>query len=356
MGALNRSSIEAACGKNYDLRNVLLGLLDNDTHLATVAGTNLGQPAGNNGSLNPISQPPGVPGISVTGANGSFVITLTAPSGAKGTVFYEVSLSTASNFTTGVTTLPLTSSTQTTYPAPGGTYYWRVRATYDKTTFSAYGSAGGAINAGLQSSAATEPAVSLNQTNYAIVDSVPNGPNTNVRIYGLSGPGTNWVSITGKKETVLPSATIINTAPNSDKFIGYDGEQFLVQSQLSQVFPDQILPVGKVGTASTTAPTLPTVSPIINGSGNIIGYNVLTPGANLTGTLIFTIADTGGGTGATTGAQVITGGQLISLSAGNPGAGYTGATTVIASGGLSPGSSGGGGPESNNGGRYVPNI
>jgi len=98
--------------------------------------------------------------------------------------------------------------------------------------------------------------------------------------------------------------------------------------------------------------TLPTIIPI-EVSGGILGFNVTSGGSGLTADLTITIVGTG--TGATAGAQVISGGVLISVAPGNAGSGYGSGTTVTVSGGTFGGSTGGGQNIGGNGGRFIVN-
>lgn len=205
------------------------------------------------------------------------------------------------------------------------------------------------IDAGFQSSSATENNVPLNITNYAHVDSVDAGTSANVRVYGKAGPGASYPSNKGPVETIRPSATIIN-APYKSQLVVALGENYQVTNTLPEVFADSNVPVGAVSVVGSGAVTLPTITPIIT-AGGIVGYNVTSGGNGLTADVDLTI--TGSGTGATTGAQVITSGVLISVQPGNPGSGYGGGTTVIASGGVYSGATGGGQSIGGNGGRFV---
>ncbi len=113
---------------------------------------------------------------------------------------------------------------------------------------------GGPVSAGKQSSSATESNVSLNQSNFATVDSVADGASATVRIYGSGGVGTSWSRISGTTSQVIPAGTILNVAYGSNQFVAWDGNQYQLVASLTQTFPDSWIPVGKV-------------SVIANGSG-----------------------------------------------------------------------------------------
>ncbi len=96
------------------------------------------------------------------------------------------------------------------------------------------------------SSAATASNLSLNQSNYATVDSVANGSTATVRVYGSGGVGTSWTSILGNSSKVIASGTIMNVAYATNGFVVWDGQKYQLKPQLAQTFPDTWVPVGKV--------------------------------------------------------------------------------------------------------------
>lgn len=209
------------------------------------------------------------------------------------------------------------------------------------------------IEAGLQSSQATENNVALNITNYAHVDSVAAGATANVRVYGAAGPGAQYPSVKGTIETILPSATIIGVPYLTNSVVAFDDENYQVENTLPQVLADGNTPTGAVSVVGSGAITLPTVVPVLGSGGSIVAYNITNQGNGLTADLTFAIS--GPGAGATTGAQTISGGKLTALQPGNPGAGYDGSTTVTPSGGIFDGNTGGGQSIGGNGGRFVYN-
>lgn len=209
-----------------------------------------------------------------------------------------------------------------------------------------------AISAGLLSSAATENANVLNQTNYANVDSVAAGAAAIVRIYGKAGPTTQYPAVKGSAETILPSATIINVPLSSQQVVGFDGENYQVRGTLPQVLADGTTPTGAVSVVGAGAIRLPTIVPI-EVSGGILGFNVTDGGEGLTQDVDIVIVGTG--TGATAGAQTIQNGVLISVGPGNAGSGYGSGTTTTVSGGIFTSSTGGGQNIGGQGGRLVYN-
>ena len=306
----------------------------------------------------PVNAVPPQASLSVTGANGIHSGAITpASQTVSPTVYYEVSYSVSSNFA-NPTSLPLTTATSFTSPQPGTTLYWRIRSSYDQAHFNAYQPANGnaAVSAGLQSSAATSNATALNITNYATVDAVANGLGSqNVRVYGTAGPGTMFATVKGTVETIQPSAIIINSPLGSQPYVAYDQDsgQYVTRATLPQVFADNLIPIGQVGTPEGGSVTEPTVTASLT-AGGITSYTVTSGGANLTANVTLTITDATGH-GAVAGPQTIVNGVLTAVAPGLPGTLYT-APTVTATGGRVAASPGGGGVAGNNPGRYIPNL
>ena len=351
--AVSRTQINSI--KDFTLRTLLLGMYNQIGLHNNLTGSNWLETT--NSPQEPSTAPPPPAILSVTGANGAFNFEITnAPQSANRIIYHELSYSSQSSFVggSGVTTLPVSTATKGTVPAPGITAYWRIRSSYDQANWNAYQTLPGTIAAGLQSSAASEAATVLNQTNYANVDSVANGSSAIVRVFGKAGPNTQFPSVKGPQETILPSATVIGVPLSSQQVVGFDGSNYQVRQTLPEVLQDNSTPIGAVSVVGGGVPTLPTIDPIISG-GAIIGYNVTGGGAGASAPYALTLGSTGGGTGATFGAQVIVGGVLISVAPGNPGSGYSGSTTVTASGGTFSGSTGGGQGIGGNGGRLITN-
>lgn len=210
------------------------------------------------------------------------------------------------------------------------------------------------IDAGYQGSSAIENGVVLNQTNYASVDSVSSGSSANVRVYGAAGPGKQYASIKGGTEKIQPSATIVGVAYNSNPVVAFDGAQYQVKKTLPEVLEDGLTPIGTVSVVGSGTVTLPAVSLVLGSGGAVIGWNVTSQGNGLTGDVTLTI-NTTSGTGATSGAQTIQNGKLISVAPGNPGSGYGSGDTVTVTGGVYGGATGGGRSIGGNGGRLIYN-
>lgn len=337
-------------GAAEDFRNLMNQvILANLTSLSP--GGNLIAPGGTQAGA---SAPPSGVLFSVVGKSGVWTVKIVNPSTAKpGTIFHEVSYSEVISFTKNVTTLPVTTSQSITVPGSGLARFFRIRSSYDQKTWSNYKLAStSAVDARLIEAAAMSAGAAFNQTNYGEVNSQASGASAIVTISGTGGPLTSYPAVRGASEAIRPSATIVGVTPESEQFVGYDGTTFHLKPTLAAVLADNLEPVGKVSVVSTTPPTLPTIVPVIVG-GAIVGYNVTAGGAGASQPYTLTIFDSGGGVGATAGAQTIVAGVLISVAPGNPGSGYTGATTVTPSGGSGGGQSGGGTTTGGNGGRMT---
>jgi hypothetical protein len=293
--------------------------------------------------------------LSVSGANGSFSVAITPASAAGNAVVYqELSSSPVANFATGVTTYPVSANTSYVFPNPGATLYWRLRSSFDQKHWNNYTTQPGAVSAGLLSSAAAASNLSLNQSNYATVDSVANGGTATVRVYGPGGVGTAWTSILGNGSKVIASGTILNVNYGSNGFVAWDGSKYQFKPQLSQTFPDTWAPVGKVSViANGSGLVLPVIRAVVT-SGAIVAYEIMNPGNGLTAPPVLTITDSTG-TGATATA-VVAAGAVTQVTPGNAGSGYSSSPTVTASGGVSGGAAGGGGATGNNGGRLYADV
>ena len=204
------------------------------------------------------------------------------------------------------------------------------------------------------SSAAAGNNLSLNQSNYATVDSVAAGSTATVRVYGSGGVGTAWTSILGNGSKVIAAGTIMNVAYATSGFVVWDGQKYQLKPQLAQTFPDTWVPVGKVSViANGSGLVLPVIHAVVTG-GAIVAYQISNPGNGLTAAPALTITDSSG-SGATATA-VVTAGAVTQVTPGSAGSGYSSTPTVTASGGVSGGAAGGGGATGDNGGRLYANV
>jgi hypothetical protein len=350
---VNLAQINAAASGNSDLRETLTGI-----HLALqslYAQTGSAPLSKVDSTATPFLAPPAPSQLTVTGANGSFTVSLTPPRTATNAPIYqELSSSPTANFTTGVTTYPVSTNTSYVLPKPGATLYWRLRSSYNQQHWSNYLALPGAVASGLMSSASSATNLSLNQSNYATVDSIAAGATATVRVYGSGGVGTAWASVLGNSSKLIASGTILNIPYASNGFVVWDGEKYQLKPQLAQTFPDSWIPVGKVSViANASGLVLPVIHAVVTG-GSIVAYQIINAGNGLTSAPLLTITDSSG-SGATATA-VVSAGAVTQVTPGSAGSGYSSAPTVTASGGVSGGAAGGGGATGNNGGRLYANV
>jgi hypothetical protein len=297
--------------------------------------------------------------LSVTGANGSFTVTITLPQQASGSsapanstnaqIYQQLQSSTTPDFSSGNQSYPISTNTHYVFANPGATLYWRLRSSYNQVSWNAWANFEGSVAAGLQTSAATQPNVSLNQSNFATVDSVAAGGTATVRVYGSGGVGTSWTSILGNSSKVIPGGTVLNIAYGSNLYVAWDGSRYQVKPSLTQVFPDGWTPAGKVSVIANGAGlVLPTFKAIVSG-GAIVAIQILTAGNGMTSAPILTITDSTG-SGATA-VCTISAGAVTGVTVTNAGTTYSGTPTVTPTGGVSGGVGGGGGPQGVNTGR-----
>lgn len=333
-----------------DARNFFQGLSSQIATLSKTTGVTQGQNSGN-------AAAPPQGSIAVSGANAAYTVTVTPPALSQPAVlWHRISYSPVKGFTSGVTAMQPTTATSATLNLPEGNYFFRLESSFNKQIWNQPVLASqSAIASGLVSSAATNAGGAFNQTNLGVVTSEAVGASAVVKVQGAGGALTSMVALKGAAQTILPAATIVGATPGSNLFVGAQNSgpatDYVLRPTLGSLLEDGITPVGKVSVVGSGTPTLPTIVPIVS-SGHIVGYNVTSGGAGASAPYTLTIAD-GPGSGATTGAQDISGGVLISVSAGNPGANYDGSTTVTPSGGVFPGTEGGGTAAAGNGGRLT---
>jgi hypothetical protein len=351
--SVNLAQINSAAKGNSDLRETLTGIhLALQSLYAQTGSTPLTKV---DTTAAVFTMPPAPSQLTVSGANGSFSVSITPARNATNALIYqELSSSPTANFVTGVTVYPVSTNTGFVLPNPGATLYWRLRSSYNQQNWSSFVVQPGAVSSGLMSSAATGSNLSLNQSNYATVDSVAGGGTATVRVYGSGGVGTAWTSILGTSSRVIPSGTIMNVAYSTNGFVVWDGQKYQLKPQLAQTFPDTWVPVGKVSViANANGLVLPVIHAVVTG-GAIVAYQIVNPGNGLTAPPLLTITDSTG-TGATASA-VVAAGAVTQVTPGSAGSGYSATPTVTTSGGVSGGSAGGGGATGDNGGRLYADV
>ena len=243
----NAALIESAIGGNKeDLRTLLLQYNAQLTLHNQTTGTNWVDPT--SGVQKASTTPPPLASAEVSGANGVFTAQVTNPSqAANATIYHEFSYSPVKNFSQNVTTLPVTAQTQITIPNPGATLFVRYRSSYDKQHWNSHQLASNSsIAAGLQSSAASEPATALNNWNFATVKgSGAPGQVPLIQVYGPNGPYSGYPAGRGTTQFNRPSATILNTDFTQSQIVAFDGKQFQVGTTLPAVMKDSWEPVGQ---------------------------------------------------------------------------------------------------------------
>jgi hypothetical protein len=348
--SVNLAQINSAAKGNNDLRETLTGI-----HLALqslYAQTGSAPLAKVDTTAANFTAPPAASQLAVSGANGSFSVAIT--NAGKTPVYQELSSSPVANFASGVTVYPVSTNTSYVFPNPGATLYWRLRSSYNQQNWSSYTVQPGAVSAGLVSSAASGSNLSLNQSNYATVDSVADRSTATVRVYGSGGVGTSWTSIVGTTSKVIPAGSILNVAYATNGYVVWDGQSYQLKPQLAQTFPDTWVPVGKVSViANGSGLVLPEITAVVT-AGAIVAYQIVHAGNGLTAAPLLTITDSSG-SGATATA-VVSSGSVTQVIPGSAGSNYSSSPTVTPSGGVSGGSAGGGGATGDNGGRLYANV
>lgn len=363
---LSQAQINGAAAGNSKLRETLTAF----SNEVTAINSHVGRTTLRQVNANPSTQvaTPPVAQFTVTGEHGVYHIEITNPqnqqaqiasqvgavqsqNSSNSTLYHEISSSTLADFSSGVTVYPITSNTHTNISLPGVTLYWRLRSSYDGATWNTYNVLDTAVYSNLVGSDITTPNVPLNQTNFATVDSVAAGATASVRVYGPGGVGTGYTRQVGTQTASRPSGTITGLPYGDDKFVAYDGTQFQVTDTLATVLPDTWEPVGKVSIIGNGgALVLPVITAVVV-SGAIVGYQITNPGNALTAPPILTITDSSG-VGATA-TCLVSAGQVVQVTPGNVGSGYSATPTVTPTGGVSAGNAGGGGAAGGNGGRLT---
>lgn len=242
-----RSLIESAvAGNKEDMRRLLLAFTDQHELHNQSTGTNWLNPTSS--VQKPSTTPPPAASTVANGANGTIAVQITNPSqAARATIYHEVSYSTVKNFSQDVTTLPASPSGFVTIPAPGQAPFIRVRSSYDGSTWNSHQLIqNSAVNAGLQSSAASEPGTVLNNWNFATVSAqgAP-GEVPVIRVYGPNGPYSGYTAGRGSTQVTRPSATILNSSFKQSQIVAYDGKNFQLSPSLAGAMKDNWEPVGQ---------------------------------------------------------------------------------------------------------------
>ncbi len=243
----NKSLIESAvAGDKNDLRTLLLQYNSQFELHNQATGTKWVNPT--SGVQKPSTTPPPAASATAAGANGTIALQITNPAqAAKATIYHEVSYSTVKNFSQNVTTLPPSQASSVVIPAPGQTPFIRVRSSYDCSTWNSHQLIQQtAVPAGLQTSAASEPATVLNNWNFATVSGNGTaGQIPAIQVYGPSGPYSGYVAGRGSTQATRPSATLLNSSYAQSQIVAFDGKQFHLSTSLAGAMKDSWEPVGQ---------------------------------------------------------------------------------------------------------------
>src|SRR5437016_5242386 len=161
-----------------------------------------------------------------------------------------------------VTTYGPTPETSLSITNPNVTLFWRLRSSYDEVNWNdwqIYSSASACgpigVSSGFLRSTSAASNMALNTSNNCTADSIDNGANATVRVYGPGGPGNVWIHYDGQGgQTSYPYST--TPAPyNTDVIVLYSASQglqaFLIATQYTSSLVDDLIFSGKMHTVST---------------------------------------------------------------------------------------------------------
>jgi hypothetical protein len=204
----------------------------------------------------------------------------------------------------------------------------------------------------LFSSSQIPPNVGANSSNTAVLDSIAAGSSATLRIYGPGGLGTSYTRQMGYGTPSRPSGSVTGLAYTTRYYVIYSGGVYLASTNYADTLPDGYEYVGTLvtcpsgggggATASATAATIAPY-PIVSVLPVNQGYGYGTASATITG---------GGGTGASA-TPHCSGGQVVSYSLSNQGAGYVSPAGIVVTVTLLTPYTGGGGTSGDGGARYV---
>jgi len=242
-----RSLIESAVkGDREDLRRLLLAFNDQHELHNQVTGTNWLNPTSSVQKAGSTPPPPAT--ATAAGANGVISLQIANPTqAAKATIYHEVSYSPTKNFSQGVVTLPVSANNTVSIPAPGQAPFVRIRSSYDGSTWNTPQLVQQtAVNAGLQSSSASQPGVALNNWNFAnVVGQGAPGQVPLIQVYGPNGPYSGYTAGRGATQFKRPSATILNSNYGQSQIVAFDGKRFQLSSTIAGAMEDTWEPVGQ---------------------------------------------------------------------------------------------------------------
>ncbi len=205
----------------------------------------------------PAPAPPA--GIEVTAARGVFAVRLEPAPGAGAGIEYFLEVSSTPAFDPATTVVyPLGGATAVTLNLGNQTRYFRARARYPSSDWSAYTWLGTAATpvavsggvAGSDDLAANAPS---NAVNNATVDSVDAGNGTaTIRVYGPGGPGSSWQQSYGAGTRSFPAGTLAGLAYQTTYTVVWDTAAgcYRATSSLAAAVADSYVFVGRVTTVA----------------------------------------------------------------------------------------------------------
>jgi hypothetical protein len=133
----------AAAKDNLDLLNALQHLHQRLAQLESQGG------AAKNWNGKSVTGTPGLPGLNVSGSNGHFIVSITAPANASQTVLYQLQSCTSLQFQQDVMTYGPDAKVSYDITLPSNSRYFRVRASYDGTNWTGWSTFGAQVNSGV---------------------------------------------------------------------------------------------------------------------------------------------------------------------------------------------------------------
>jgi len=201
--------------------------------------------------------------LSVSASAGTFRVTVGASPGATSAAQYFLEASSDPGFGAGDTTVyPLGSALVANLSLGNVTLYFRARAKYPDSDYSAYvifgglptgqaGSTPAATTGGVVDSTNLPVNVPLNSTNNATVDSVDGGGSATIRIYGPGGVGSSWMRFSGQGTDTYPAGSITGLAYSTAYYVVWTGSAYLAFTQQSQAVNDSYVFVGRPTTVAS---------------------------------------------------------------------------------------------------------
>jgi hypothetical protein len=216
----------------------------------------LGVAVGRAASLPPPAPPAA---LEVTAARGVFAVRLEPSPGAGAGIEYFLEVSSTPAFDPATTVVyPLGGATAVTLNLGNQTRYFRARARYPSSDWSAYtwlGTAAApvAVSGGVAGSDDLAANAPSNAVNNATVDSVDAGNGTaTVRVYGPGGPGSSWQQSYGAGTRSFPAGTLAGLAYQTSYTVVWDTAtgSYRATTSLAAAVADSYVFVGRVTTVA----------------------------------------------------------------------------------------------------------